>query len=480
MKKTLVILSLLVFMSFSIFGAVVSSEDEAGIYLMSEEEKLARDVYLELYDIWGLKTFANIAKSEQVHMDEVAELVESFGLENPALSEFGMFVNEELQDLYDNLIAQGSVSLEEAIKVGIAIEELDIKDLQELIAQTTDEEIIEVYSNLLSGSYNHLESFTKQLSRYENDITGNEERGQAYSSNNPGRNYANSVNNSSDTKTNGNGNYGEPKLESEQRNNDKEDCEDCTTEENNYQNQRNYSDNQASSSQGFGNRYSTNNTDSNISGKYTNYSSNQMTGNRFSSYPQQSNKSAQFQSFNNSGNGNYMNSSKQGYYSQSDCQMTENFSPKFQQNSVSGYGNQPNSNQMTGNRFSSYPQQGSKSGQFQNFNNIGNGNYMSSSKQGSFSQNNCQMKGDFSPRFQQNSVNGYGNKSYSNQMTGNKFSSYSQQGNFAGKVQSFSNSRFSESNRNGSYMNNSSYDRFNHTNDCSGENFESGRFFNGK
>lgn len=460
MKKALVVLSMLVFMAFSIFGAVVSSEDEAGIYLMSEEEKLARDVYLELYDIWGLKTFANIAKSEQVHMDEVAELVESFGLENPVLSEAGKFVNGELQDLYDSLIAQGSISIEEAIKVGIAIEELDIKDLQELLEQTTDEEIIEVYSNLLSGSYNHLESFTKQLSRYENDITGNEERGQNYSSSNSGRNYANSVNKSSDT--NGNENYGEPKLESEQRNFEKEDCEDCTTEENNYQNQRNYSDNQAVSDHGFGNRTSSNNSNSAISGKFANYSSNQGFKNNEVSQEN-------------------MNTRNGGHALQNDCQMPGNFSKGFQQNSVCDYGNQPSSNQMTGNRFSSYPQQGNKSGQIQNFNNSGNGNYMISSKQGYYSQNDCQMTGNFSPRFQQNSVSGYGNQSHSNQMTSNRFSSYPQQVNKSGQFQSINNnSKFSGSNRKGNYMNNSSYEQYNHINDRSVENFESGRFFNGK
>jgi hypothetical protein len=36
---------------------------------MREEEKLARDVYIALYEKWGLRTFLNIAESEQQHMD---------------------------------------------------------------------------------------------------------------------------------------------------------------------------------------------------------------------------------------------------------------------------------------------------------------------------------------------------------------------------------------------------------------------------
>ena len=37
----------------------------------------------------------------------------------------------EFQTLYDQLIAQGSISLYEGLLVGVAIEELDIADLEE-------------------------------------------------------------------------------------------------------------------------------------------------------------------------------------------------------------------------------------------------------------------------------------------------------------------------------------------------------------
>ena len=49
----------------------MSPEETAALLFMREEEKLARDVYNALYEIWGQNTFANIASSEQMHMDEV-------------------------------------------------------------------------------------------------------------------------------------------------------------------------------------------------------------------------------------------------------------------------------------------------------------------------------------------------------------------------------------------------------------------------
>ena len=51
-----------------------------GLLWMREEEKLARDVYLTLADLWGLRPFTNIARSEQSHMDSVAFLLDRYDI----------------------------------------------------------------------------------------------------------------------------------------------------------------------------------------------------------------------------------------------------------------------------------------------------------------------------------------------------------------------------------------------------------------
>jgi len=140
----------------------LSSEEAAALTFMREEEKLARDVYTALYGIWGQPTFTNIAASEQAHMDEVKLLLDRYNLADPAL-EPGSFTDPNLQALYDRLVAQGSVSLAEALKVGAAIEEIDILDLQERLAQTDNADIQQVFNNLMMGSENHLRSFTSVL-----------------------------------------------------------------------------------------------------------------------------------------------------------------------------------------------------------------------------------------------------------------------------------------------------------------------------
>lgn len=140
--------------------------DIAGIIFMREEEKLARDVYLKMTELWGMNIFSNIAGSEQSHMDAVLNLIDMTGVDDPVQGrEAGEFLNQDLQALYDNLVDRGRESLAEALLVGAAIEEIDILDLQEYLAETDDPNISEVYQNLLKGSINHLQSFVRTYER---------------------------------------------------------------------------------------------------------------------------------------------------------------------------------------------------------------------------------------------------------------------------------------------------------------------------
>jgi len=139
----------------------LTQEQKDGLVFMYQEEKVARDVYNNLYEKWNIKVFSNIAKAEQSHMDAVKSILERYNLDIPN-DEVGVFELEELQKLYDDLVAMGSVSSSEAIKVGVLVEETDIKDLEELIVDAP-EDIKVIYQSLLNGSYNHLNAFNKQV-----------------------------------------------------------------------------------------------------------------------------------------------------------------------------------------------------------------------------------------------------------------------------------------------------------------------------
>lgn len=134
----------------------------ASLLFMIEEEKLAHDVYVTLGDLWGSNVFTNIADSESTHQDQVLTLLDSRAIADPRSTEVGVFVNADLQALYDQLVAQGSVSRDAAMQVGIAIEEKDISDLAATIAVEDDADVIDVYQRLLAASQKHLAAFERQ------------------------------------------------------------------------------------------------------------------------------------------------------------------------------------------------------------------------------------------------------------------------------------------------------------------------------
>jgi len=132
---------------------------------MIEEEKLAGDVYEAFYDLYGLNIFANIAASEDQHFNALINLAESIGLD---VDEFvyedgGTFIDADLQDMYDELIAQGTESVRAALEVGMAIEKKDMVDIANAAEAVEGTALASIYENLLAGSANHLEAFQDAL-----------------------------------------------------------------------------------------------------------------------------------------------------------------------------------------------------------------------------------------------------------------------------------------------------------------------------
>jgi len=151
-------------------ASVLTDSEAGGLAFMREEEKLARDLYVALYDLYGLPVFSNIAQSESTHMQAILTLLETYGLSDPAEGmPAGKFSDPTLQSLYDNLLARGQESVEEALRVAALVEETDILDLQERLAQTDQADITRTYENLLKASGKHLRAFAMQLERQTGD-----------------------------------------------------------------------------------------------------------------------------------------------------------------------------------------------------------------------------------------------------------------------------------------------------------------------
>ena len=191
-RLIIIAIALMVAFSASVFAGkkggekgdyrALSEQEVADLVFMREEEKLAHDVYVELYEYYKdsgteLIIFANIAASEQSHMDAMLGLLEKYRIDDPASPLPGVFANKTLQELYGNLVSDsednvpvlneptsgGKVGVEEALYVGAWIEERDMIDIMHAISDTSRADIVGVYTNLLCGSRSHLRAFVKKL-----------------------------------------------------------------------------------------------------------------------------------------------------------------------------------------------------------------------------------------------------------------------------------------------------------------------------
>lgn len=144
-------------------SVILTQQEQDDLVFLREEEKLARDVYLYSFDKYGTSIFNNIAQSEQKHMDKVLTLLQKYNLPDLASTQRGVFNNQALQTLYNDLTSQSNISLVEALKVGATIEDLDINDIEDFEARTSVADILDMYDKLSCGSRNHLRSFSSQL-----------------------------------------------------------------------------------------------------------------------------------------------------------------------------------------------------------------------------------------------------------------------------------------------------------------------------
>jgi hypothetical protein len=143
---------------------VISDAELQTLLFTREEEKLAHDVYVYAFDKYRLQIFQNIASSESTHVLSVLTVMNSYQISDPLLGSttLGEFTNPTLKQLYSDLTSRVDISLNESIKVGLLIEDLDIYDLENGISETDKPNIKALYSILECGSKNHMRAFYNQ------------------------------------------------------------------------------------------------------------------------------------------------------------------------------------------------------------------------------------------------------------------------------------------------------------------------------
>ncbi len=165
--------------------STLTVELQDSITFMYSEEKLAKEIYLNLYAIQSVKQLTNIAnKSEVKHIDAVDRLAIKYNLNTTlypdttipydatALNTFtsGKFPVVEIQELYDVLYEKGIQSEKDALEVGCLVEVTDVEDLDRYIIQATEAnatDVLTIFNFLRDGSYNHYWAFNKGLTNQD-------------------------------------------------------------------------------------------------------------------------------------------------------------------------------------------------------------------------------------------------------------------------------------------------------------------------
>ena len=142
--------------------AALTAREKDGLLFIWEEEKAARDLYNGLYEKNNMTIFLDLVRSESSHMDQARAVMEKHGLAVPP-DEPGRFQNQTLQEIHDQLLAEGLQSDQDALTVAAVFEEISIVDLEKELSASQAEDVRTVYEGLLAGSRKHLRSYVSDL-----------------------------------------------------------------------------------------------------------------------------------------------------------------------------------------------------------------------------------------------------------------------------------------------------------------------------
>lgn len=147
----------------AIKAATLSTQEKEGLSFIWEEEKMARDLYTSLYESDNLTIFSDLARSEQSHMDQARAIIDKYALTIPGKDEQGVYQNQTLQRVHDELLAKGLSSDQDALNAAANFEEISIIDLEKELNATHAEDVKAMYQGLLAGSQKHLRSYVTEL-----------------------------------------------------------------------------------------------------------------------------------------------------------------------------------------------------------------------------------------------------------------------------------------------------------------------------
>lgn len=144
-------------------GNEFTANEKTALLQIFEQEKLARDVYAELGEKFGINLLKNISISKQKQMSVLMDLMVLNQMSPIFEDARGVYNDQELSELYTNITAEGSLSLNNAFRACAKVEDKNIFDLEKAISETTKNKLITLYSKISCNAGNDLRAGIKML-----------------------------------------------------------------------------------------------------------------------------------------------------------------------------------------------------------------------------------------------------------------------------------------------------------------------------
>lgn len=139
----------------------LSTDQKNHLINLHNEERLAHDVYVYLYNKRWIKKFWNILQSEMQHYTLVEDILNTYKIPYDKDTTAWVYSTAWYSELYNTLIQKWSLSSSDAIAVWTQIETMDIADIQKLYPEFQPySDITTMLQRLEQWSRNHLAAFS--------------------------------------------------------------------------------------------------------------------------------------------------------------------------------------------------------------------------------------------------------------------------------------------------------------------------------
>ena len=150
----------------------LSGQELQGLLYMAEKQKLHRDVYMAMDERTANPIFNELYLSAAKNMDLITATIENFGQVCPVSKKgVGDFIHAEVQNVYDEFTNSVNDNLIDLLSFALRMEERTVEDIQDFLEQEEgNADIRQLYTELLTDSYSHLDVLNKEIKRIRKGI----------------------------------------------------------------------------------------------------------------------------------------------------------------------------------------------------------------------------------------------------------------------------------------------------------------------